>query len=107
VILHGTDTMAYTASALSFMLENLHKTVIVTGSMIPLYQPYNDGERNFLISLIIAGNVDIPEVSHSAIQQQQQHLQSNLYFKKLGSLAQKKEKTNLAFSPNKTNVNES
>jgi lysophospholipase len=39
VVLHGTDTMAYTASALSFMLENLSKTVVVTGSQIPLVRP--------------------------------------------------------------------
>lgn len=39
IVLHGTDTMAYTASALSFMLENLSKTVVVTGSQIPLVRP--------------------------------------------------------------------
>ncbi|XP_013781147.1 L-asparaginase-like [Limulus polyphemus] len=63
VILHGTDTLAYTASALSFMLENLGKTVILTGSLIPLYEPRSDGRENFLNSLIIAGNHCIPEVS--------------------------------------------
>ncbi|XP_013774495.1 L-asparaginase-like [Limulus polyphemus] len=63
VILHGTDTLAYTASALSFMLENLGKTVILTGSQIPLYEPRSDGRENFLNSLIIAGNYCIPEVS--------------------------------------------
>ncbi|XP_015910491.2 L-asparaginase-like [Parasteatoda tepidariorum] len=62
-ILHGTDTMAYTASALSFMLENLGKTVIITGSQIPLYEARSDGLHNFLGSLIIAGNYCVPEVT--------------------------------------------
>ena len=48
VVLHGTDTMAYTASALSFMLENLCKTVVITGSQIPLVRPRNDGVANLL-----------------------------------------------------------
>ena len=42
IILHGTDTMAYTASALSFMLENLAKPVILTGSQLPLSEIRND-----------------------------------------------------------------
>ncbi|XP_054155879.1 L-asparaginase-like, partial [Oppia nitens] len=63
VILHGTDTMAYTASALSYMLENLGKTVVITGSQIPLFEPRSDGRENLLNSLIIAGNYSIPEVS--------------------------------------------
>jgi L-asparaginase/Glu-tRNA(Gln) amidotransferase subunit D len=42
IVLHGTDTMAYTASALSFMLENLNKTVIITGSQIPILELKND-----------------------------------------------------------------
>ena len=46
VILHGTDTMAYTASALSFMLENLSKPVILTGSQLPLGAPLSDAEIN-------------------------------------------------------------
>lgn len=62
VVLHGTDTMAFTASALSFMLESLLKTVIVTGSQIPLSELRNDGIDNLLGSLIIAGNYEIPEV---------------------------------------------
>ncbi|GFO50516.1 L-asparaginase [Plakobranchus ocellatus] len=62
VVLHGTDTMAYTASALSFMLENLGKPVILTGSQIPIYETRSDGRDNFLGSLIIAGNYSIPEV---------------------------------------------
>ncbi len=62
LVLHGTDTMAYTASALSFMLENLSKTVIVTGSQIPLSEVRNDGDDNLLDALLIAGHYDIPEV---------------------------------------------
>lgn len=62
VVLHGTDTMAYTSSALSFMLESLQKTVILTGSQIPLVRPRNDGLANLLGALNIAGHFDIPEV---------------------------------------------
>ena len=56
VILHGTDTMAYTASALSFMLENLGKPVIVTGSQIPLAELRSDGQINLLNALYVAAN---------------------------------------------------
>jgi L-asparaginase len=63
IILHGTDTMAYTASALSFMLENLGKPVIVTGSQIPLAQLRSDGQVNLLNALYIAANYPIPEVT--------------------------------------------
>ncbi len=63
IILHGTDTMAYTASALSFMLENLGKPVIVTGSQIPLAELRSDGQVNLLNALFIAANYPIPEVS--------------------------------------------
>jgi L-asparaginase len=63
VILHGTDTMAYTASALSFMLENLGKPVIITGSQIPLAQLRSDGQANLLNSLHIAANYPINEVT--------------------------------------------
>lgn len=62
VILHGTDTMAYTASALSFMLEGLTKPVIITGSQIPLCEIRNDARDNLITALIIAGNYKIPEV---------------------------------------------
>ena len=68
VILHGTDTMAYTASALSFMLENLGKPVVITGSQIPIGQLRTDGKENFLTSIEIAaakdknGNPMVPEV---------------------------------------------
>ena len=55
----GTDTMAYTASALSFMLEGLGKAVVLTGSMIPLAAVYSDARRNLLISLIFAAQLDL------------------------------------------------
>ncbi|MCF2949647.1 asparaginase [Paraglaciecola aquimarina] len=63
IILHGTDTMAYTASALSFMLEDLGKPVIVTGSQIPLAQLRSDGQANLLNALFIAANYPIAEVT--------------------------------------------
>ncbi|MFZ4077219.1 MAG: asparaginase [Legionellaceae bacterium] len=62
VILHGTDTMAYTASALSFMLEHLGKPVILTGSQIPLSQVRNDALDNVITSLLIATNPLLHEV---------------------------------------------
>ncbi|XP_027130952.1 60 kDa lysophospholipase isoform X2 [Larimichthys crocea] len=63
VILHGTDTMSYTASALSYMCENLGKPVVVTGSQVPIYEVRNDGRNNLLGALMIAGQFVIPEVS--------------------------------------------
>mgnify|MGYP002515405760 FL=1 len=68
VILHGTDTMAYTASALSFMLGNLTKPVILTGSQLPIGQLRTDGKENLVTSIELAsmknaeGNAIIPEV---------------------------------------------
>ena len=62
VVLHGTDTMAFTSSALSFMFENLCKPIIVTGSQIPLSQLRSDGQVNVLNSLYIAANYPINEV---------------------------------------------
>ena len=68
VILHGTDTMAYTASALSFMLEGLAKPVILTGSQLPLCQLRTDGKENIITSIEIAsacqadGTARVPEV---------------------------------------------
>ncbi|KAF8590051.1 L-asparaginase [Ramaria rubella] len=61
VILHGTDTMAYSSSALSFLLEDLGKTVILTGAQIPLSQLRNDAVDNLLGALCIAGQYIIPE----------------------------------------------
>lgn len=54
VVLHGTDTMAYTASALSFMLENLCKPVVITGSQLPIGEVRTDGEENLITALQIA-----------------------------------------------------
>ncbi|MCF6766016.1 asparaginase [Thiotrichales bacterium 19S3-7] len=62
VILHGTDTLAYTASALSFILKNLNKPVICTGAQIPICELRTDAVNNILESLILAGNYQIPEV---------------------------------------------
>ena len=68
VVLHGTDTMAYTASALSFMLENLTKPVILTGSQLPIGQLRTDGKENLLTSIELAaafgedGRPMVPEV---------------------------------------------
>ena len=68
VILQGTDTMAYSASALSFMLENLTKPVILTGSQLPIGKMRTDGRENLITALEIAvdkdpeGNVFVPEV---------------------------------------------
>ena len=62
VVLHGTDTMGFTSSALSFMLENLSKTVVVTGSQIPLSCPRNDGLMNLLGALQVSSHYKIPEV---------------------------------------------
>ena len=68
VILHGTDTMAYTASALSFLLENLNKPIIMTGSQLPLDMIRTDGRENLIASLEIASAYDndkpiVPEVA--------------------------------------------
>ena len=68
VVLHGTDTMAYSASALSFMLENLSKPVIFTGSQLPIGRPRTDGKENLISAAEIAsarepdGSPTVPEV---------------------------------------------
>ena len=62
IILHGTDSLAYTCSALSFMLHNLGKPVILTGSQAPMQELQNDATDNLLGSLMIAGHFMIPEV---------------------------------------------
>ena len=56
VVLHGTDTMAYTASALSFMLEGLRKPVIITGSQLPIGMPRTDGRENLLGAVMLAAH---------------------------------------------------
>ena len=68
VVLHGTDTMAYSASALSFMIEGLTKPVIFTGSQLPIGVPRTDGKENLISAVEIAaakdqeGNAIVPEV---------------------------------------------
>ena len=63
VVIMGTDTMAYTASALSFMLEGLSKPVVLTGSMIPFAESYSDARRNLVMALIFANSgTQVPEV---------------------------------------------
>ncbi|KAF3202347.1 hypothetical protein TWF192_002251 [Orbilia oligospora] len=62
LVLHGTDSLAYTSSALSFMLQNLGKPVILTGSQTPMTELQNDATDNLLGSLLIAGHFMIPEV---------------------------------------------
>lgn len=67
VVLHGTDTMSYTASALSFMLDNLQKPVILTGSQLPIGMLRTDGKENLITAIEIAaayqnGQAMVPEV---------------------------------------------
>jgi L-asparaginase len=62
VVLHGTDTMAYTASALPFMLQGLQKPVVITGAQIPLCSVRNDARENLITALLITANFKIPEV---------------------------------------------
>ena len=62
VVLHGTDTMAYTASAMSFMLEGLNKAVVFTGSQIPLCRLRSDGADNLVTSILVAASGEVHEV---------------------------------------------
>ena len=62
VVLHGTDTMAYSASALSFMLEGLNKPVVYTGAQIPLCQLRSDGRDNLITAMAIAASDRVHEV---------------------------------------------
>lgn len=63
VVLHGTDTLVYSASALSFMLEGLDKPVVFTGAQIPLCELRSDGRDNLITSMMIAADGVIREVS--------------------------------------------
>lgn len=76
VVLHGTDTMAYTASALSFLLENLSKPVILTGSQLPLGVIRTDGRRNILNAIAIAADCS---QGKPIIQEVCIYFQNNLY----------------------------
>jgi len=67
VILHGTDTMTYTATALSFLLENLTKPVLITGSQLPLAQPRSDAAQNLVTALTIAASYNVPTVPEVCI----------------------------------------
>jgi L-asparaginase len=63
VVVHGTDTMAYTASALAFLFDGLGKSVILTGSQVPLCRPRSDALENLVTSLILAAEHRVPEVA--------------------------------------------
>lgn len=79
VVLHGTDTMSYTASALSFMLENLRKPVIFTGSQIPMGVLRTDGRENLITAIEIAAaqRDNLPVVPEVAIYFQSSLLRAN------------------------------
>jgi L-asparaginase len=62
VVLHGTDTMVHTASALSFLLPGLRKSVILTGAQLSLEHPRTDGREHIITSVILAAQLQIPEV---------------------------------------------
>ena len=62
IVLHGTDTMAYTASALAFMLDGLKKPVVFTGSQIPLCEIRNDARDNLITALMLINEYTFPEV---------------------------------------------
>jgi L-asparaginase len=83
VVLHGSDTMSYSASALSFMLENLNKPVIFTGSQLPLGVSRTDGKENFITSVEIAAHIedDTPVVPEVCIYFENQLYRGNRTFK--------------------------
>ena len=62
VVVHGTDTMAYTASALSFLIEGLKKPVVLTGAQLTLAHPRSDGREHLITSLSLAARPNTPEV---------------------------------------------
>ncbi|GAU09953.1 asparaginase [Desulfoplanes formicivorans] len=62
IVLHGTDTMAYSASALAFMLQGIDKPVILTGSQIPLCEVRSDGRDNLITAMMIIAQHPVPEV---------------------------------------------
>ncbi|HSG68067.1 MAG TPA: type I asparaginase [Bacteroidales bacterium] len=83
VVLHGSDTMAYSASALSFMLENLNKPVIFTGSQLPLGVNRTDGKENFITAVEIAAQKadDTPIVPEVCIYFENELYRGNRTFK--------------------------
>ena len=99
VILHGTDTMAYTASALSYMLQNLSKPVVLTGSQLPIGVLRTDGKENLITSIEIAASRDrigLPYVPEVCIYFQGSLLRGNR------SKKQSSEEFNAFTSPNYT-----
>ena len=83
VILHGSDTMAFTASALSFMLEGLNKPVILTGSQLPIGKIRTDGKENLITAVEIAAHYenDLPVVPEVSIYFEYQLYRGNRTFK--------------------------
>lgn len=77
VVLHGSDTMAYTASALSFMLQGIKKPVILTGSQLPIGQIRTDGKENLITAIEIAGMKD--ENGEAIIQEVALYFEFSLY----------------------------
>lgn len=77
VVLHGSDTMAYTASGLSFMLQGLKKPVILTGSQLPIGQIRTDGKENLITAIEIAGIKD--QTGESIVQEVALYFESSLY----------------------------
>ena len=63
IILHGTDTMAYTACALSFMIDGLNKPVILTGAQVALTEAHSDARENLISALLLASRYCFPEVA--------------------------------------------
>lgn len=63
VVLHGTDTMAYSASAVAFLLQGLARPVVFTGAQVPLAEPRSDARENLVTSLMLAARDDLPEVT--------------------------------------------
>jgi len=77
VVLHGSDTMAYTASALSFMLQGIQKPVILTGSQLPIGQIRTDGKENLITAIEIAGLKD--EAGEPMVQEVAIYFEFQLY----------------------------
>lgn len=77
VVLHGTDTMSFTASALSFMFENLQKPVVLTGSQLPIGMLRTDGKENLISSIEIAAAAD--EQGHPMVPEVCIYFESQLY----------------------------
>ncbi len=77
VVLHGTDTMAYSASALSFMLDDLEKPVIFTGSQLPIGMLRTDGKENLISSIELAAAKD--DLGHSIVPEVCIYFESQLY----------------------------